>query len=67
MHRHESRGAYLEHCEAIAELLLRWRRVAAVKRQIAETEKTPRRGTIPLKTVPIRLDLPNELVRSFRP
>ena len=51
----------------VAELLLRWGRVASVKRQIDESDKQPRRGTVPLLTVPIRLDLPNELVKSFRP
>ena len=56
----------MEHLEAIAQRLVKWRRVALVKRQIAETSKSPRRGTIPLKTVPLRLDLPNELARSFR-
>ena len=65
--RHADQQSYLEHCQAIAELLLRWGRVAAVRQQIAESDKEPRRGTIPLKTVPIRLDLPNELVKSFRP
>ena len=64
--RHADRQAYLEHCQAMAELLVRWGCVAEVKRQIAETDKVPRRGTIPLKTVPIRLTLPNELVKSFR-
>ena len=64
--RHESESAYLEHCQAIAELLLKWGQVAGVKRQMAETDKAPRRGTIPIKTVPLRLDLPNELVKSFR-
>lgn len=64
--RHADRQSYLEHCQAVAELLIRWRRVAAVKRQIAETDKKPRRGTVPLKTVPLRLDLPDELVKSFR-
>mmetsp|Transcript_45397 Transcript_45397/g.98806 ORF Transcript_45397/g.98806 Transcript_45397/m.98806 type:complete len:105 (-) Transcript_45397:271-585(-) len=65
-YRHESQEVYLEHLQAVAELLIRWGRVASVKRQIQETDKSPRRGTIPIKTVPLRLDLPNELVRSFR-
>ena len=65
--RHTDRQAYLEHLQAVAELLLRWGRVASVKRQIDESDKQPRRGTVPLLTVPIRLDLPNELVKSFRP
>lgn len=58
-YRHADQTAYLEHLEAVCERLVRWGRVAHVKRQIAETSKAPRRGTIPLKTVPIRLDLPN--------
>jgi len=65
--RHTDHQAYLEHCQAVAELLLRWGRVASVTRQIDESDKQPRRGTVPLLTVPIRLDLPNELVKSFRP
>ena len=65
--RHTDRQAYLEHLQAVAELLLRWGRVASVTRQIDESDKQPRRGTVPLLTVPIRLDLPNELVKSFRP
>ena len=64
--RHEDERAYLEHLQAVSELLVRWGRVATVKQQLKETSKRPRRGTIPLKTVPIRLDLPNELARSFR-
>ena len=34
---------------------------------IPPAPQAPRRGTIPLKTVPLRLDLPNDLARSFRP
>ena len=64
--RHANQQDYLEHLQAVTELLVRWERCATVKKQIAETDKVPRRGTIPLKTVPIRLDLPNELARSFR-
>ena len=65
--RHEGRHAYLEHLQAVSELLIKWGQVASVTRQLEETSLKPRRGTIPLKTVPIRLNLPNELVRSFRP
>ena len=63
--RHADEQAYLEHLQAVAELLVKWNRVALVKEQIRETKKEPRRGTIPLKTVPLRLDLPDELVESF--
>jgi hypothetical protein len=63
--RHADEQAYLEHLQAVSELLVKWQRVASVKAQIRETTKEPRRGTIPLKTVPLRLDLPDELVRSF--
>lgn len=63
--RHADEQAYLEHLQAVSELLIKWRRVASVKAQVAETTKKPRRGTIPLKTVPLRLELPDELVRSF--
>ena len=65
--RHAGREAYLEHLEAVAALLLKWERVATVKAQVQQSNAAPRRGTIPLKTVPLRLDLPNDLVRSFRP
>lgn len=64
--RHESEADYLEHLQAVSELLVKWNRVALVKQQIRETKKEPRRGTIPLKTVPLRLDLPDALVKSFQ-
>ena len=63
--RHDDETAYLQHLQAICEQLVTWKRVATVRSQIAETDKEPRRGTIPLKTVPIRLDLPNELARAI--
>ena len=63
--RHEDEQAYLEHLQFAAEQLIAWKRVATVQAQIAETDKSPRRGTIPLKTVPLRLDLPNELARAI--
>ena len=63
--RHDDETAYLQHLQAVCEQLITWKRVAAVRRQIAETDKEPRRGTIPLKTVPLRLDLPNELARAI--
>merc|ERR1712196_480165 len=63
--RHTDEQAYLEHLQAVAEQLIEWQRVASVKRQIIESDKVPRRGTIPLKTVPLRLDLPNELARAI--
>ena len=63
--RHDDQMAYLEHLQAVTDQLIKWKRVAAVRRQISETDKAPRRGTIPLKTVPIRLDLPNDLARAI--
>jgi len=52
--------------QAVSELLVKWGQCASVKQQIKETTKEPRRGTIPIMTVPLRLDLPEVLVRSFR-
>jgi len=62
--RHDDDTAYLEHLQAVCEQLITWKRVAAVRRQITETDKEPR-VRIPLKTVPLRLDLPNELARAI--
>lgn len=64
--RHESEAAYLEHLEAIAQLLVKWGCVVEVAAEVEATTKRPRRGTIPLKTVPLRLSLDEDLVRSFR-
>jgi len=44
--RHDDETAYLEHLQAVCEQLITWKRVAAVRRQITETDKEPRRGTI---------------------
>lgn len=63
--RHVDEEAYLEHLEAVAERLVRWGRVSLIKDGIASTTKRPRRGTIPLKTVPLRLNLDDSVVRSF--
>jgi len=63
--RHDDETAYLEHLQAVCEQLITWKRVSVVRSQIAETDKEPRRGTIPLKTVPIRLDLPNALAQAI--
>lgn len=53
--------------QALAELLVRWGRVSTIMEEVRSTTKLPRRGTIPLKTVPLRLNLDEELVRSFMP
>jgi len=52
--RHDDETAYLEHLQAVCEQLITWKRVAAVRRQITETDKEP-----------LRLDLPNELARAI--
>ncbi|KAJ1629741.1 hypothetical protein T492DRAFT_1008517 [Pavlovales sp. CCMP2436] len=64
--RHSDERAYLEHLQAVAELLVEWGQCATVKQQIRETDKEPRRTTNPISTVPLRLNLPKELVRSFK-
>jgi len=63
--RHESELDYLSHLQAIAELLTEWDRADLVLAEIAASSKAPRRGTIPLLTVPINLRLPPDLVDGF--
>ena len=55
--RHESELDYLSHLQAVSELLVKWDRADLVLAEILDSEKEPRRGTIPLLTVPINLRL----------
>jgi len=64
--RHASEADYNMHLQAVAEYLTEWGCVSEVLSGIAETAKKPRRGTVPILTVPIRLSLTDEKVKSMR-
>jgi len=63
--RHRTEYDYLCHLQAVVEILVKYDRLDYVMGQMMETNKKPRPGTSPLVAVPLRLDLPADIVKEI--
>jgi len=63
--RHASEADYLSHLEAVAQLLIKYKSVGKVVNFIDETKKAPRRNTIPILMVSIRLNVDDGTVKDM--